>query len=523
MTISFEDIPYEGRPIESSRPERAAVEAWLQGIDVQHPGRARVLELGCAEGANLAPFAYHCPGSTYVGVDASPRHIESALARRDRLGLDNLEFHVGRIEALPDEIEGRFDYILCHGVLSWVPADVREAIFGTLRDRLTPSGVGYVSYNVGPGWAMRGLVRQVLLARTKNLGTPAERMAEARELLGFLANSPLSDHPYGEYMAQEAASLLEHRDPYIAHDYLADDNYAFTYGEIDALARAADLTFLYELSPIMHRGLEERMRDVIDKITDGQVEREELTDVLYGRAFRASLFVRNGAPRDPDAGRERLFVQAGLVTGLGPMSKRPSLADGDAEEFEDRNGVRLSVTHPVLKAALLELARSFPLATRFDDLVDRAWGILQLRRVRPLDQDISADAREKLREDMLRLVRLEHIELRLTPPEIVAKAGGLPRATSLARDEGRHRGWASTAFHEALQLDDAARYLLDLLDGSRDRAQLAEQLLATLTKHDVQVQTEDGETLEGDAAQRAMERYVERYLLLFEAHGLLER
>lgn len=524
MSISFDDVPYEGRVIHTGRPEALAVEAWLRGVRVRHPGRARILELGCAEGANTGAIAYHLADAEVVGVDASRRHIELANAMKDELGLDNLRYFHAGIEALPDEVGGDFDYILCHGVLSWVPEDVREAIFRTLAERLTPRGVGYVSYNVAPGWAMRGLVRQVLRAHTRHLEGPQAKLDEARALLSLMSQTPFTAHHYGAYMAAEAADTLQHREPYIAHEYLAEENHPFTYGEIVRLAERHGLTFLSELSPVAHRGIEERLREVVGTITDDPVEREELADVLSGRAFRASLFCRAGVEVvSAEEGRDRLLDVALFVTTLHPVAARPSLGEGDAEEFADKDGIRVTVTHPLLKAALLELARSFPAGVRFDELADRALALLHLRRVRPVDRGVSTEERAALRDDLVRLVSLRHLDLRLTEPPFVLKAGERPRVSTLTRFEARRADWVTSGFHESLHLDEATRFLIELLDGSRDRDELTDQLAATLREHAVELRDEAGAPLDGDAARRAMRVFVDRHLLMLESQGVMER
>ncbi|MFK7984844.1 MAG: methyltransferase domain-containing protein [Sandaracinaceae bacterium] len=524
MSISFEDVPYEGRPIDTTRPELIAVEAWLRGVPAAHPARARVLELGCAEGANLIPHAYHCPEARFVGVDSSPRMVATAQERASRLGLDNITFVCADILKLPAEADGPWDFIVCHGVFSWVPEPVRDAIFDALGERLAPGGVGYVSYNVEPGWATRGLVRQVLMARTRRIDDPREKLQEARELLTFLADTPFADHHYAASMAVDAKNLLTHRDPYIAHEYLTGVNEAFRYGDIAKMAEARGLRFLAELSPIAHRGVEERMRSAVGHITDDPIEAEELTDVLYGRAFRASLFSRADATlRDVDEARASLLSECGFVTRLSPRSSRVSLTDGDSEDFVDADDVRVAVTHPLLKASLLELSRAFPVALTLSELTQRAGAVLQQRRVEGYAEGVSDAERDTLGEDLMRLLSLRHLELRVLWPEMVAAAGSRPRVSTLARSESRWFASVTNVFHSPVYMDDAARYLVELMDGSRSRDELTTQLLATLQKHAIQIRDEAGNALLGDKAIEFMRLFVDRHILLLESQGVMER
>jgi len=524
MTISFEDVPYEGTSIPTSHPERLASDAWLRGLRAPDPTRARILELGCAEGANIVPIAYHYEDAEVVGVDFSPRHIEIAEQAKHELGLDNLRVACASITDLSDAVEGPFDYILCHGVLSWVSEEVQDAIFAALRDYLAPNGIGYVSYNVVPGWKMRGLVREVLMARTRDVEDPREKLAVARSTLQLLATTMPHEMPYSRYMAEEARSTLEHRDPYIAHEYLSEHNRPYLYGDIVRLAGRFGLRFFSEQSPVGHPAVEARIRETVGAITDDPIEGEELTDVLHGRAFRASTFVREDLElADPDECRRELLEEAGFVTELRPLGKRPSLAEGETEEFSDAADVRVAVKHPVLKAALLVLAQTYPRAMLFETLEAQAVALLQLRRVFKIERVLSDGERESLREDLLRLVDLGHLRLKLTLPSMVTEAGPTPRVSTLTRYEARQFRSISTAFHEPLSLDDASSYLISLMDGSLDHDELARALVATLEEHDMVLRDESGEPLGPEAAQKAMGTFVQHNLRMLEAQGLLER
>ncbi len=524
MTISYEDVPYEGCPVPASHPERLAVDAWMRGMEAAHPARARVLELGCAEGANLLPLAYHYEGMELVGIDSGERHIEQAERGRCELGLDNLRFVRASILELDQHVEGRFDYILCHGVLSWVSEEVQHAIFRAIRDHLAPRGIAYVSYNVVPGWKMRGLVREVLMARARGAGSPREKLTEARSLLRLLSTTSPHDMPYCRYMAEEAQSALEHGDAYIAHEYLSEHNRPFLYGEIVRLAERFDLSIFAEHSPVGHPALEARVRETVAGIASDPIEREELTDVLHGRAFRATAFVhRDVETRDPEETKERLLDAAGIVTELRPLGRRPSLAEGESEDFADSAGVRVSVKHPVLKAALLVLSQHFPRAVRFADLEGQAVALLHARRVLTLDRVLSADEQRALREDVLRLVGLGHLSLCLSQPAMVTEAGARPRVSTLTRYEAKRGPCLSSIFHEPIFLDEASRYLVGLMDGSLDREELVAALLATLEEHDIQLRDDAGQPLSGDGAVRAMAIFLQRNLEVLGAHGLLER
>ena len=121
-----------------------------------------MLELGCADGGNLIPMAELLPQSQFIGIDGSTVQITEGRKVVKEFALKNI-----RLQAM-DILEvnlslGHFDYIICHGVFSWVPVDTQERIFTLCQNHLAPQGVAYISYNTYPGWHMRGMIRDMML------------------------------------------------------------------------------------------------------------------------------------------------------------------------------------------------------------------------------------------------------------------------------------------------------------------------------------------------------------------------
>lgn len=109
----------------------------------------------------------------------SRRQIEAGREMAVRVGVANVDLRVGDVAAL-DGALGKFDFIVAHGLLSWVPAAVREAIFHTCRRHLRPDGIAYLSYNAYPGWHLRGVLLEALQFHADLPGTPIERVRHAR-------------------------------------------------------------------------------------------------------------------------------------------------------------------------------------------------------------------------------------------------------------------------------------------------------------------------------------------------------
>jgi 2-polyprenyl-3-methyl-5-hydroxy-6-metoxy-1,4-benzoquinol methylase len=89
-------------------------------------------------------MALWLPQSTFVGIDASARHIAEAQAAFQALDIHNIAFnHLDILDITPDF--GQFDYIIAHGVYSWVPAQTQDKILDICRHNLAPQGIAFVS------------------------------------------------------------------------------------------------------------------------------------------------------------------------------------------------------------------------------------------------------------------------------------------------------------------------------------------------------------------------------------------
>src|SRR5438876_840414 len=119
----YDVVPYSSHPFMQSHPDRLATMATLFGMNPQPIEKCRVLELGCCSGGNLIPMADELPQSEFVGVDYSLRQVEDGRAVIEAVGLKNVVLHYQSIADVGDDF-GQFDYIIAHGVFSWVPRNI---------------------------------------------------------------------------------------------------------------------------------------------------------------------------------------------------------------------------------------------------------------------------------------------------------------------------------------------------------------------------------------------------------------
>ena len=158
---SYDAVRYQSNPFPQSQPDRLAVVARLFGLQPALPSHANVLELGCASGGNLIPLAARYPDATFLGIDFLTVQVSAARRQIAAIGLTNIRIEQGDITNF--SVAEKFDYIICHGVYSWVPEATRAAILRLCRDGLSDHGVAYISYNTYPGWRLRQVVREAML------------------------------------------------------------------------------------------------------------------------------------------------------------------------------------------------------------------------------------------------------------------------------------------------------------------------------------------------------------------------
>jgi SAM-dependent methyltransferase len=228
----YDAVRYTTYPRIETHPDRLASVAALAGMTPAPVTRCRVLEIGCGDGGNLVPMAYFLPESRFTGIDLAAAPVAEACSAITALCLSNISVRVADLRNL-GAAAGTYDYILAHGVYSWVPPDVRDRLLALCGELLSPHGVVCVSYNVWPGRHERHRLREVLLDRLRHVEQPGQRIAEARVILAAI------DSPEADEMAASSDDIL-------FHDDLAPINDPVAFEEFTAHAARHGLQYLGE-------------------------------------------------------------------------------------------------------------------------------------------------------------------------------------------------------------------------------------------------------------------------------------
>ena len=473
----YDRIAYPSFAHAQTFAENLATKGWLRGMDVAPPDHCRVLELGCGDGFNLVVMAQRYPKAHYTGLDYAADAIERGRRMVEELGLSQVRLEAADIRNLPPDL-GEFDYIIAHGVFSWVPLEVADAVLQTMKDHLSPQGVGFVSYLALPGAQMREMVRLMLNFHTQGESEPTRRIQQARGLLHLLSNATTEANHYTQWLKSESAVIAAHTDAAFFHDELSTFSHSFLFTDFLRQASTHQLAFLSEaeyLIPVSINLTDEAKR-ILKPLEADRVMLEQYLDFVEGRRFRQTLLCRPGNGASLTAARVRRFHIrfAGQTTAEGSLDLA---APAELTIKGERDAV-LHVKTPVEKAMLLAL-RDSPDALPYPELCE-----LALARLKTAGLAIPPDADQSLAPLAVRAAVPQLIELTSGMPPATAVAPARPLASPLARwqvAQGHKSittlGGPSLAFEGEL-----GRFLLSRMDGTRDRTVLLSEVQSYLTR-----------------------------------------
>jgi SAM-dependent methyltransferase/putative intracellular protease/amidase len=415
----------------------------LFGMRPAPVANCRVLEIGCGDGSNVVPLAYGLPESHVTGVDLASAPIAAAQRMAGDLELANIRLAPADLRGIGPDY-GEFDYIIAHGVYSWVAPEVRDALLRVCSERLAPQGIALVSYNAYPGRHMRQMLREMMLYHTRETADPARRVERARSFLHTIAEGRMAPPAWRGLLQAEAAILLEKDASSFWHDDLAPVNDPVYFHEFAAHAAVHGLQYLGDAEAhLMFDPHHEADHDAGDAI-----EREQQLDFLRCRRFRETLLCRREIvlDRDPGAARMAEFRFAAPARRC------------DGAEVEGLNGVRIAPGHAELEAIVGALGDSYPLPLPFEELVPYGGN------------------REALAEILFALVRSGFATFHVCDFPCEETVTRRPRASRLARWQAARSSVVCSACHTPVQLDASGLRLLLLLDGTRDFAAIAREI-----------------------------------------------
>ncbi len=298
-TDLYDKVPYVSEPYAESHPDLLYAIASSLGLAPPPVDAAAILELGSSAGNNLIPVAAYIPGTRCLGIDGSAQAVAAGNKTIAEVGLTNIELRHARFEE-PGEL-GQFDYIVCHGVYSWIDLPSRTNLLRIVGSHLAPGGLAYLSFNTYPGWYQRLPVRDLMrwYNTAEQITDPRQQIAEGRLVAAAIAEqTDRRDGIYRQTMNHAASQFSAMPDWYLFHDYLEIDNHPVYLSTMLEEARAAGLGFVadVELNEATTQGFTAELAR-LDKLTGrssprSREEQEQFYDFLINRAFRRVILTR---------------------------------------------------------------------------------------------------------------------------------------------------------------------------------------------------------------------------------------
>jgi len=466
----YDVVPYPTASYPQSSPNRLAAMARMFGVAAKSPSSARVLELGCADGANLLPLAEQYPQASFLGVDLSANQIAAGLRTQAAAGLKNVELRQMDVLQFPASA-GEFDYIIVHGLFSWAADPVREKILAICAAHLAPQGVAYLSYNALPGWNMRRSLRDVMRYHTRLITEPKAKVVQARAVLKFLADSvPVENNAYGILLRSELQYLDAQEDNHLLHEYLLGESTPFYFQEFVARAARHALQYLSEsnVAQMLASNFPTQVREKLDQLGNNLVAQEQYMDFLRNRAYRETLLCRGNVAVNrslsPVTLRPMAF-QPLFNRAAGPIDLNP----GVKVDFPTISGVQVSTEDPFVKAAFQRLTEVGPAgSTSYQDLLETARA-----RSRPFMAAVPADRdavdETTLDNNLINLFAKGLVEILAESVPTSPKPPEKPLVGALARDQAVHARLVTNRLHQGAPADVIARLVIEVCDGSRTR------------------------------------------------------
>ena len=522
MATAYDEIQYVSFPYQQSHPDKLASVAKLLGLNPPKVENARVLELGCASGNNLIPIAENMPNAKFVGIDYSEPQIAAGKKTIADLGLKNIELRQANIMDIGPK-DGMFDYIIVHGIFSWVPKEVQEKILEICKKNLTPDGVAYVSYNVLPGWRMRGMIRDMMLYHIKRFETTQQKLQQARGLLEFLVKSvPQDNNAYGSFLKSELELLRQQSDNYLFHDHLEENNTPCYFHEFIERATVHGLSYLgdADMRTMATHDLHEEAKKLLTTAPN-QIESEQYMDFLRNRMFRMTLLVHAGKQTVLQVNTKlvRDFMIAGT---LRVKENGPELHSNEPETYIVPTGGEATARDPLVKAAVRVMNESWPERISFDKLVELSSKKLGLQV--PTDQAGLDRVVDQIGSALLLFytgLPMGAIELSLRPLGVTREFLEKPKVPALVRKQAGIDGVLTNLRHQTIRVGDFEKFVLPLLDGTRNKKGILTSLQDLVQKQQLQIRENNILIVYPDKVLSILEKQLDQVILILGLNSLL--
>ncbi|MDM8569197.1 class I SAM-dependent methyltransferase, partial [Thiotrichales bacterium HSG1] len=347
----YDEIPYPSLVYADSHPDKLATLATLFGVNPVPINNCSVLELGCGDGTNLIAIAQSLPQATCVGIDLSSGQINRGQKIVKTIQLANITLKQLDFNTI-DEPLGKFDYIIAHGIYSWVPLSMQDTVLNLIKKHLTADGIAYVSYNIYPGWHTENVIRDMMMYHLQQLPdlSAKNKTAQAKGILQFITNlRQFGNESFDLLLKEKSQQFKTVEDNYLYHDFLEQENHPIYFHQFvnhiaqHDLAYITDIEFRHYLMSDFPPQVVEAMQELFQ---DDFFKQEQYLDFFYHRTLRRSILCQQVVKRSLDWQK---LLDCYVATKL------------NTDEL-------VEIRYPITKAAINILSEIYPQSLAFKEL-----------------------------------------------------------------------------------------------------------------------------------------------------------
>lgn len=453
----------------------------LVGIDAAPLTTAKILELGCASGGNILPFALKFPDSHTIGIDLSSELITKGNELKLSLELTNIDLLCCDILEV-DSSFGKFDYIIVHDVFSRVTDEIRNKIFSICKENLNENGLAYISYNALPGWNNLSTVRDFALFHSKHFNELPEKINQIKLLFEFVNRSlNESDSAYAKLIFETSEMLESKPDLSIAHDFLQPFNKAFYFVDFIEDATKYGLQYLVdaEISKMYLPNYAPIIKDKLGIIED-VVRVEQYLDFITNRAFRQSILCQEHQMINRTLSMDALsnfYFKMNLIAASD--IEIPFDENRESTFYLNNNPEdRLTTKNIMLKAIFKTLSENRKYLS-FDDLI--SFSVDKLPGINL--SDLEAQAKVSLMDLFLK----DKLEVRADLIPTNTKDPNFPKASEYAVAQSIYlkQEFVTNLYFESVQLSLFEFYLIRYMDGINTKDDVISKMIEHFTNGDL--------------------------------------
>ena len=520
--FSYDELPYESYPYFYTRPEHLHTIGTLFGMNPPNIETARVLELASAAGSNIINFAETYPKSYTLGVDLSKVEIDHGVQKIKDLALKNIELKHLSITDI-DESIGKFDYIIAHGVFSWVPEVVRDKILEISSKLLTPQGIAFISYNTLPGWNMVNTTRDMLMFHSSTFTNAHDKLTQAKLFLNYI-NDALdnSNSPYAKFLKTETALMFKQEDSYILHEYLQGENKQFYFHQFMKMSKSYNLNYLGEANiHTMYVGnLPAKAAEKLQTIND-IVRTEQYMDFILNKRFRSTLLCHDNIQLNRNINIDiiKKFYSACKVLPAIPEGENDLANSFESTSFyfDGSKDSNISTSSPIMKAIFYTYYENIGNPLKLEELLKQA--------AKKLPTFSTKDFEIEFASNVGRLVFGGYIKLFTSKPHSIFKISTRPKVSGLARYQASkaalNKMWITNQINEVFPLQTHEKYITELLDGKSDIKIIQEKILQKFIDGTLTAQDGNNKITNPTALKKLTEQLINSTLERFKTNYIL--